>query len=217
MSVPEIPSCGFYAILDTGYINDSEWEYQADAILSGGACILQIRAMGDPLERVRELVERVQPVARSHKVPLVINDHLELAATTPGLGLHMGQGDGPIDEARKRLGPDRILGLSTHSLDEAKKAMEASDILSYFTIGPIFPSQTHAEYKPVGIDLIRAVASLEPALPFFCIGGITPDNTEKVVAAGARGIIAASFSLRHADLESTARFYTQQLTGERDA
>ncbi|MEX0324804.1 MAG: thiamine phosphate synthase [Puniceicoccaceae bacterium] len=213
MNAPAVPSSGFYAILDTGYIDDSEWEYKADAVLSGGACILQIRAMGDPLERVRELVERVHPVARSHNVPLVINDHLELAASTPGLGLHMGQEDGPIDEARARLGPDRILGLSTHCLEEAKKAVEAMDILSYFTIGPIFPSQTHAEYKPVGIDLVRAVASLEPALPFFCIGGITPDNMEKVVAAGARGIIAASFSLRDPDLASTARFYAQHLTG----
>lgn len=213
MSAPAVPSSGFYAILDTGYVTDSEWEYKADAVLSAGARLLQIRAMGDPLERVRELVERVYPVARAHKVPLIINDHLELAADEPGLGLHMGQEDGPIGKARERLGPDRILGLSTHNLEQARAAMAASSILSYFTIGPIFPSQTHADYKPVGIDLVRAVAALNPPMPFFCIGGITPDNLAEVTAAGAKGIIAASFSLNDADIESTARFYADQLAG----
>lgn len=211
MSAPDVPSGGFYAILDTGYINDSEWEYKADAVLSGGARLLQIRAMGDPLERVRELVERVHPIARSHKVPLIINDHLELAVDEPGLGLHMGQADGSIEEARKRLGPDRILGLSTHSLEQAKSAIGAADILSYFTIGPVFSSQTHSQYTTVGIGLVREVADLDPPIPFFCIGGITPDNLQEVIEAGARGVIAASFSLRDADIEATARFYAEHV------
>ena len=193
MSAPEVPSGGFYAILDTGYINDSEWEYKADAVLSGGARLLQIRAMGDPLERVRELVERVHPIARSHKVPLIINDHLELAVDEPGLGLHMGQAD--------------------HSLEQAKSAIEAADILSYFTIGPVFSSQTHTEYRTVGIDLVSEVADLDPPIPFFCIGGITPDNLQEVIKAGARGVIAASFSLRDADIEATARFYAEHVNG----
>lgn len=204
---------GFYAILDTGYIDDSEWEYKADALLSGGAKLLQLRAMGDPEERVRELAERILPIARSHEVPLILNDRLELAATLPGVGLHMGQTDGDIHETRRILGKDRLLGLSTHSLEQAKAAMAADDVLSYFTVGPVFRSLTHPDYAPVGLERVREVAALQPSLPFFCIGGIDRDSLDAVIDAGATGVIAASLTLKEPDLAGMARFFTNRLAG----
>ena len=202
---------GFYAILDTGYIDESEWEYKADAFITGGARLLQLRAMGDPVERVRELAERILRVSQGRNIPLVLNDHLDLAAKLPGVGLHMGQKDGDVREARKKLGPDRILGLSTHTLAQAKAAIEAQDVLSYFTVGPVFPSITHPDYSPVGLELVREVAALKPQLPFFCIGGIVRENLDAVIEAGARGVIAASISLHDADATAIAEFYSNRL------
>jgi thiamine-phosphate pyrophosphorylase len=202
---------GFYAILDTGYLDDSEWEYKADALLSGGARLLQLRAMGDPEERVRELAERILPIARAHEVPLILNDRLELAASLPGVGLHMGQADGDIREARRLLGKERLLGLSTNSLEQAQAAIAAGDVLSYFTVGPVYRSLTHPDYEPVGLELVREVAALQPALPFFCIGGIDRDSLDAVIAAGARGVIAASVTLKEPDPAGMARFFANRL------
>ncbi len=201
------PAGGFYAILDTGYVADDQWEAKAAALLEGGACLLQVRAKGLPLPRVRELARRVLPMADRHGVPLLINDHLEVALSLPGAGLHLGQDDGDIRAARAALGPHRLLGLSTHSLDQARAAIAAADVLSYFAVGPVFPTGTKPDYPAVGLELVAQVRALAPPLPFFCIGGINRTNLARVVAAGARGIVAVSDPLRAADTAAAVRAY----------
>lgn len=211
MSISELPRTGFYAILDSGYVDEAEWEYKAESLLAGGACLLQIRAKGHPVERVAELVERALPAARKFDVPLIVNDHLEVALAVPGAGLHLGQDDGDIREARERLGPDRILGLSTHSLDQARSAIAAAETLSYFAVGPVFATGTKPDYTPVGLDLVRKVAAEQPSLPFFCIGGINRTNLDQVMEAGARGVVAVSDPLLDENTEAAVRVYTDHL------
>lgn len=200
---------GFYAILDTGYIGDAQWEYTAQALLAGGARLLQIRAKGHPLESTRELVERILPVAHDFDVPLIVNDHLALAVEIPGVGLHLGQEDGSIRDARQALGPNRILGLSTHSLEQAREAIAMRDLLSYFAVGPVFATATKPDYRPVGLRLVRDVRALQPTLPFFCIGGINRQNASDVLEAGATGIVSVSDPLEAPDTEFAAREITR--------
>jgi thiamine-phosphate pyrophosphorylase len=212
---PIVSACGFhpgfYAILDTGYVADSEWESKAGALLDGGARLLQVRAKNRPEAEVRRLVERILPSARKAGVPLIINDHLELAAAIPGAGLHLGQDDGDVRAARRRLGPDRLLGWSTHSLEQALAAISAADVLSYFAVGPVFATGTKPDYPPVGLDLVRQVCALHPPLPFFCIGGINRVNLPQVLATGARGIVAVSDPLLDADTASAVRAYARRV------
>jgi thiamine-phosphate pyrophosphorylase len=205
------PKAGFYAILDSAYVDDAEWEYKAESLLAGGACLLQVRAKGHPVERVAELVERALPAARKFDVPLIVNDHLEVALEIPGTGLHLGQDDGDIRKARKLLGPDRILGLSTHSIDQARLAISAADILSYFAVGPVFATGTKPDYTPVGLELVRKVAREQPPLPFFCIGGINRSNLEQVLEAGAKGVVAVSDPLLDENTEAATRVYADRL------
>lgn len=212
MTFPGKPKPGFYAILDSGYVDEAEWEYKAESLLAGGACLLQIRAKGHPVERVAELVERALPTARKFDVPLIVNDHLEVALAIPGAGLHLGQDDGDFREARKRLGPDRILGLSTHSLEQARSAIAAADVLSYFAVGPVFATGTKPDYPPVGLDLVRQVAQEKPPIPFYCIGGINRANLDQVLEAGARGIVAVSDPLLDEDTEAATRVFANRLT-----
>ncbi|HSH10046.1 MAG TPA: thiamine phosphate synthase [Oceanipulchritudo sp.] len=215
MSVQHLIRPGFYAILDTCYVDEDEWEYKAESLLAGGACMLQVRAKGHPLERVQELVERVLPAVRKYQVPLIINDHLDLAIKVPEAGLHIGQNDEDILEARRKLGPDRILGLSTHSFEQVEKAIAAIDILSYFTIGPIFATATKADYKPVGTELVSRIAALNASMPFFCIDGINRQNLDQVLAAGATGIAAGSDPLLDPNTEAAVRFYVERLSPTR--
>lgn len=211
------PQGGFYAILDTGYVRPDDWEDKAAALLEGGACLIQVRAKGSPVEEARELIRRVLPIAEARGIPLIINDHLPLAAEIPGAGLHLGQDDGDIREARKVLGPDRLLGLSTHSGDQAGKALEAADVLSYFAVGPVFATGTKPDYCPVGLELVRNVARLHPPLPFFCIGGITRANVGEVLAAGASGIVAVSDPLLDPDTRAATQSFVRAIESRRDA
>ena len=194
-----IKSVTFYGILDTGYVSREDWTAKYDALVAGGAGIIQIRAKGSSSAERYALTEKIiaHRNAQSHRgspLPeLVINDDLELALAFPNLGLHVGQDDLPAIQARRELGPDRLLGLSTHSPEQALEALQLGrGILSYFAVGPVFATPTKPTYTPVGLELVRFVAQQKPELPFFCIGGINRNNIPQVVASGASRIVTVS-------------------------
>jgi thiamine-phosphate pyrophosphorylase len=136
----------------------------------------------------------------------VINDDVELCARTPDAGLHLGQDDMPPDEARRRIGPERMLGLSTHSWEQARAAMELpAGVLSYFCVGPLFATPTKPDYTPVGLDLVRRVAGARPALPWFVIGGIKRTNLQSVLDAGAHRVVVVSDVLQAPDPAGVVR------------
>lgn len=214
MTTPPFPSSGFYAILDSGYVTGDQWTDKAEALLEGGASVLQVRAKDLPIEETRLRLHAVLPLCARFEVPLIVNDHLELALEFPDAGLHLGQEDGDIRAAREKLGPTRPLGLSTHSLEQAREAIALADVLTYFAVGPVFATGTKPDYPPVGTGLVSQVAALRPPLPFFCIGGINLQNAAEVVQAGAAGLVAVSAPLVTEDTESAAAAFVEHLTGE---
>lgn len=119
------------------------------------------------------------------KTIFIINDYLDIAKLTNSDGVHLGQDDVPIEIARRILGDDKIIGISCHSLTQATKAQNAG--ADYISIGPIFPTSTKPEYKPVGLDLVRR-CKRKIKIPFFAIGDINPNNLPGVVSAGAKRI-----------------------------
>lgn len=209
--MPSLSQIRYYGILDTGYVSRANWLDAYDALAAGGAGIIQVRAKREtPDERaalVEAVMERRAASDALHEQPhLVINDDIELCLRHPSIGLHVGQEDLPAAEARKRLGPDRILGLSTHSRTQASRAMELGPaVLSYFAVGPVFATQTKPDYEPVGLELVRFVAELQPELPFFCIGGINRGNIARVIATGAARIVTVSDVLCDPDTAGAVR------------
>ena len=208
LSAAQLQNIAFYGILDTGYVSRENWINKCKALLEGGAGIIQLRAKKESSDERRELLEEVLPLFSEVSVPLIINDDLELAASYPNLGLHVGQDDITPREARERLGPDRIIGLSTHSMLQAQAAICLKDLINYFAVGPIFATGTKPDYTPVGKSLITQVRTLEPPLPFFCIGGINRSNLPQVRAAGAKGVVAVSDVLEDPDTAEAVREYT---------
>ncbi len=195
----------FYAILDTGYAPPERLAALAAAVLAGGADVVQLRAKNaGTAERIAWL-RVLAPLCAAEGVPLICNDDLEAARAVPGTGLHIGQDDLPPREAREALGPNRALGLSTHSLTQARAAIELGDVLTYFAVGPVFATPTKPDYPAVGLELVSAVAALEPSLPWFCIGGINRKNTAKVRAAGARAIVAVAEGFQANDTDTVVR------------
>lgn len=212
MAPSSLKECSFYGILDSGYVTPSEWIRKYRALVAGGAGIIQIRAKKEsPKERealliqiieLRNQVEEAQP-------PLIINDDIDLCLRYPDIGLHVGQEDTPAIEARERLGPDRILGLSTHSVHQAQGALGLpEETLDYFAVGPVFATQTKPSYTPVGLELVEWVDEQNPKIPFFCIGGINRENLEEVRHRGGTRVVAVSDPLLAEDTEAAVRAYT---------
>ncbi|MCC5835301.1 MAG: thiamine phosphate synthase [Opitutales bacterium] len=181
-----------YGILDTGYVSPGDWRERAVALIEGGCDLLQVRAKKENSAQRQALLEAVLPLTKAADIPLIINDDVELAAHMPDVGLHVGQDDMDPREARRLLGPDALIGWSTHSREQARKAMELGDVLSYFAVGPLFATPTKPDYEPVGLDLARWVGEQRPQLPYFCIGGIKRSNLDEVLAIGVPNVVIVS-------------------------
>ncbi|BCX47149.1 thiamine-phosphate synthase [Haloferula helveola] len=210
--VPDLSGARLYAILDLGYVPEPKIEEVTRALLEGGADVLQLRAKGHSEERILEFGKRTRPICRDAGVPFIVNDHPSLAVELDADGLHLGQDDGSLEEARKRIGPDRLLGRSTHSPTQAKQALE--DGFDYIGFGPLFPTPTKKGRPGIGLENVEGVEqSVGMKIPVFCIGGIKRANLEDVISAGARRVVIVSDLLTASDVSSAVRQARLQITG----
>ncbi|MEI6818255.1 MAG: thiamine phosphate synthase [Verrucomicrobiota bacterium] len=190
-----------YCILDLGYVAEENAESVTASLLAGGAGLLQLRAKNQDLATIERVARRLLPLCRQAGVPFVLNDHAALAATIGSDGLHIGQDDGSLADARKIVGSDLFIGRSTHSLDQARAALaEGFDCIGF---GPLFPTPTKAGRPSIGLQDIAAMErEVGSKIPAFCIGGITPETLPQVLAAGARRVVIVSALLKAADIRS---------------
>jgi len=143
-------------------------------------------------------------VARECGVQVLVNDRVDLAEAVGADGVHVGQDDLPPEAARRLLGPDAIIGYSTHNVEQAREA--ATLPISYLAIGPIFRTTSKTDTSPVlGLDGLRAVRAAIGPLPLVAIGGITHANARSVIEAGADSVavISALLSNREQVIEAT--------------
>jgi thiamine-phosphate pyrophosphorylase len=191
-----------YGILDLGYVEISNAWHVAEALLAGGIDLLQLRAKNLAPSDIEKVAVELHSITVAHDVPLIINDHPQIARNVRAEGVHLGQDDLPIAEARKIVGPDCAVGKSTHSIDQAVGAFyEGAD---YIGFGPIFATPTKPDYSPVGLEEIARVHDAV-RIPIFCIGGIKLDNLSEVIEAGARRVVIVSGLLQASDPAEYAR------------
>lgn len=172
------------------------------ALLEGGVDILQLRAKRLASQEVEPLARSMLPLTRDAGVPLVINDHPGVAAAVGSEGVHVGQDDFTVADTRRIVGPSCFVGKSTHSIAQARAAMdEAPD---YIGFGPLFATGTKPDYVPVGLDDIAQVESLA-TVPVFCIGGVNRERLPQIIAAGARRVVIVSAFLLAADVRGEVR------------
>lgn len=199
-----LADCRLYGILDLGYVTVENVPSVAQAMFAGGVDILQLRAKGMPAEEVAALLEKLAPLAANAGVPLIVNDHPHLAAMDGVVGVHIGQDDGPIGDARAAAGPGKLVGRSTHSLAQVRAAREEG--ADYLGFGPLFATPTKPDYPAIGLDEIARAHAEITDRPIFCIGGIKLENLTRVIAAGARRAVIVSGILLAPDIAA----YTAQ-------
>jgi len=155
------------------------------AALNGGVDIVQLREKSLPRREVELAALTFRRLCDTYSALFVVNDDPDLARACNADGVHVGQEDMPAAEARAALGPDAIVGLSTHS--EEQIAAAAEEPVDYVSVGPIWETPTKEGRPAVGLDLIRYASASAPH-PFFAIGGIDASNAPEVIDAGARRI-----------------------------
>jgi thiamine-phosphate pyrophosphorylase len=180
-----------YPLLDTAFLAhlDITLADALNAALDAGVDTIQIRHKGDFNRDFALVLERCASTASRYQTSLILNDRADYAALF-AMGLHVGQDDLPPKAARQILGPEAVIGFSTHNAPQLAAA--ASEPISYAALGPIFPTQSKNNPSPVvGLEALRQWRALCP-LPLVAIGGITLDNAPQVIAAGANKVAILS-------------------------
>jgi thiamine-phosphate pyrophosphorylase len=177
----------------------------ANAALEGGATVLQLRAPEWHKRAWLALARELLPLTRAHGVPLIINDHLDVALAAGADGVHIGQRDLPADVARRLIGPDALLGVSVSNAREVGEADLLGDIVDYLGAGPVFatPTKTDAS-EPCGVDGLAALCAAA-RYPTVAIGGIQISNAPDVLRARPAGLAVVSAICKAPDPREAAR------------
>jgi len=199
-----------YGILDLGYVTEADAERVTIGLLEGDADILQLRAKKSDLSTIRRVAERLLPLCRAAKIPFILNDHPQLAAELDTDGVHIGQDDGPLAAAREIVGPGKLIGRSTHSLEQARGAL--AEGFDYIGFGPLFPTPTKLGRPGIGLEnIVTMEREVGSKIPAFCIGGINDATLPEVVAAGAKRIVVVSALLQAPDVAAATRRFRSAL------
>lgn len=194
---------GLYAVTDATAQDPEKIRRDVEAALHGGARIIQYRDKStDASQRARTARSLLAAVNRYDAI-LLINDDVQLAKQIDAHGVHLGQDDLSLADARAALGPDAIIGISCYNRFElAQQAAQAG--ADYVAFGRCFPSRTKPDAAPADLDLLTR-ARRELALPIVAIGGITKDNASRVIDAGADMVAVVEGLFGQADIEQAAR------------
>ncbi len=204
------PATRLYGILDLAYVAVADAARVTVELLEGGVDVLQLRAKGHDPAAVLECARQLLPLCRAAAVPFIVNDFPQVAAACAADGLHLGQDDGSLADARAIVGPHSLVGRSTHSPEQAAAAL--AEGFDYIGFGPLFATPTKPGRPAIGLDHIRDVeSSVGTRIPVFCIGGIKPANLATVLAAGARRVVIVSALLQAPDISTTTRHTKSQI------
>jgi len=193
-----------YCILDLGYVLEEAAESVTTALLAGAADLLQLRAKHHDLATIERVARRLHPLCRAAGIPFILNDFPDLAAHIGTDGVHIGQDDGPLSDARAIMGPHKFIGRSTHSLAQARAAL--AEGFDYIGFGPLFPTPTKAGRPAIGLDDIALMErDVGTHIPAYCIGGISAQTLPQVLTAGARRIVVVSALLQASNPQAATR------------
>ncbi len=193
-----------YAILDAVFIGTLSYSETAERMIRGGASVIQLRMKGEPASRILETARELSKICENSETLFIVNDYPDIALLAGADGLHLGQDDIPLSEARKVLPGDMIIGISTHSPGQAADALK--DAPDYIALGPLFDTESkNGELiRGIGTDSIKTVKEASD-IPVVAIGGITVDNIHSVFEKGADSAAMISALYKNGTIEENCR------------
>ena len=205
--------CQLYTFVDTAYLHGRAPELVAQQLCAGGSDLIQLRAKKSSPGEIRAMAQKILPITKRANVGLVINDYLEIARDLGAEFCHLGQEDffnaGFTHVFQlSTLNSQLKTGLSTHSPEQAKRALAAGP--DYIAIGPVFATGTKPGAKPVTLDYVRWAAE-NVTIPWFAIGGVNLQTLGDVLAAGAKRVCVVSAILNAPDVAKACAEFRQKL------
>ncbi|MGD0205946.1 MAG: thiamine phosphate synthase [Dehalococcoidia bacterium] len=198
---------GLYVIIDPEVVGGRQEEEIARQAIEGGARLVQLRDKQREKGLQLAVARRLKEVCAQAGVPLIINDHLDLALASDADGVHVGQKDLPVSIVR-RLMPAAIIGCSTNNVEEALRAQ--ADGASYVSVGRLFPTDSKADTRPATLETLRAVKQAVH-IPVAAIGGISEENIDAILAAGADLVAVIGAVVAAPDVREAARRLAERI------
>ena len=197
-----------YGVTDRAWLGSRTLAQQVEDSLRGGATMIQLREKHLALDALQKEALEIQALCRRYQVPFLLNDNVDLAVQLSADGVHVGQDDLDAGLARAKLGPDRILGVSAHTVQEALQAQAAG--ADYLGVGAVFPTGTKGDASPLSYETLREICAAVD-IPVVAIGGINAHNVRRLAGSGIQGIAVVSALYAQPDIAQAARTLRAQL------
>lgn len=199
----EVVISNLYVITGEEFSKGRSTAQVVEQALKGGAQVIQLREKKYSTAKLIELGKQLRKLTLEYQATFIVNDRVDVALAVDADGVHLGQDDMPLADARKLLGTKKIIGISVDNLVEAKKAEKTG--ADYIGVGPIFPTNSKDDAAaPLGLDTLKDIAQ-NITIPIVAIGGINTTNVSQVIKAGADAISVISAIVSAADIEKAAR------------
>ena len=191
-----------YAVTDRHWLNGRTLYSQVEEALKGGATFIQLREKELDEEHFLEEAKEIKELCRRYQVPFVINDNVEIALAVDADGVHVGQSDMEAGDVRAKLGPDKMIGVSAQTVEQA--VMAEQNGADYLGVGAVFPTGSKADALEVSHDTLKAICKAVK-IPVIAIGGISKENILELSGSGVCGIAVISAIFAKDDIEEAAR------------
>ncbi|MGN0150691.1 MAG: thiamine phosphate synthase [Clostridia bacterium] len=197
-----------YAVTDRSWLNGSALADAVKKALSGGVTMLQLREKNMTDDEFIKSALEIKNICSEFNVPLIINDNIRVALAVNADGVHLGQTDTPLREARQLLGNDKIIGITAKTPTQAVEAEKNG--ADYIGSGAVFGTTTKSNAVKMELDTLRAITS-SVKIPVAAIGGITADNVSELQNTGISGAAVVSGIFAQADIENTAKLLYKKI------
>lgn len=197
-----------YAVTDRRWLRGRTLYEQVEEALKGGVTMVQLREKNMPRQELLEEADRLRKLCAGYQVPFLINDDVEAARVTDADGVHLGQEDMGVCQARAALGPDKIIGVSARTVGQAKLAWEQG--ADYLGTGAVFATGTKQDARVISYEQLREICEAVP-IPVVAIGGINADNLYRLRGSGISGIAVVSALFAQPDVCGAARSLKEKM------
>lgn len=191
-----------YAVTDRSWLKDETLYCQVEKALKGGATFIQLREKTLDKESFLQEARGIKELCKKYNVPFVINDDVDIALAIDADGVHVGQSDMEAGDVRAKLGPDKIIGVSAHTVEEAILAQERG--ADYLGVGAVFATSSKDDVDVLSHDVLKDICKAVE-IPVIAIGGIGKGNISKLAGSGICGIAVISAIFAQSDIESTTK------------
>ena len=200
-----------YAVTDSRWLKGGSLAEAVEKALAGGVTCVQLREKHLPFDEFLRTAKEIKSLCQSYHVPFIVDDNLDIALACDADGLHIGQNDMPAAKARKLLGPDKILGVSAQTVEQAIAACR--DGADYLGVGAVFPTGTKTDAVKVPLDTLKAITAAVD-IPVVAIGGINADNIAELSGTGITGAAVVSAIFAQDDIKKAAANLRQLMVKE---